>query len=49
MNRSIEEAIVYWHRRYYGPMTIAPLVGQSVSDVQAVIYRYETEAGKVRH
>lgn len=43
MRRGLDEAIVYWHRRYYSPLTIASLVGigVSVADVLKVIYAYE--------
>ena len=46
MNQAIEGNIIYWHRRYYGSTTIAPLVGQSIEEVQKVIWAYEIRMGK---
>ena len=41
--------IIHWHRRYYGPLTIASLVNTpgerylNVDDVQLAIGKYETD------
>jgi hypothetical protein len=37
----MKNEIIYWHRRYYGPLSIAALVGRECHEVQAVIYEYE--------
>jgi len=37
----VRDEIIYWHRRYYGPLTIAALVGVDHLLVQQTIWKYE--------